>query len=503
MSSGDYIRVEGTIHSWNLTAEEENARRFFMVVLPFGEASRAFKAYIYDDRKGTGEQRSEIESHVKALKKSMAADTYTPTPVSVGVYPRHFQDRQEKDGFVAFAVEEKDPLPLTDGQQRFAALKRMKEEAVADGDTGLAARIDGLPIVATVHLGGDTQRDFINLQLGKNIDGALLRSLKVRQEMFPVKTREAVKLAHAIARSLQEDNLSPFAKTVRFDTRGCYPLPVTTVAPTGSSDLSTSLVGLAKVALETGLLKCDAKRLASLVVDCVQTLRKQSPELLADGMLLCPPPEGGKGSSTLLVGLGVCMAHRLAATGRSKVEDGDREALVHAAKAAFDGMVEGNMSAQFKRQLMGKFASEFFGDLEVEMHQNVPLDLVHTLSGPAFDASPLPKRKAAPRGRSKSDKARPTARSSSEEDRGNPVWGQVVEELGDLRDAIALGGSANGGVIHAGDMVPAMLDPGVSYVSKATLDKFGKGKLKQINGGDKVATFDPDPTTPMPWDESS
>jgi hypothetical protein len=53
---------------------------------------------------------------------------------------------------------------------------------------------------------------------------------------------------------------------------------------------------------------------------------------------------------------------------------------------------------------------------------------------------------------------------------------------------------ARGGPVPAtSDTVPVLLDPGVSYLSRSFVEKFGMEKLKAINGGGEIVVTDDGP----------
>ena len=147
-------------------------------------------------------------------------------------------------------------------------------------------------------------------------------SLKLRAKMLNY-SDATMQTAYEVARKPNKAPDSPFSKLIRFDSpndRAVGKLPVTTLAARGSSDLATSLVGLAKVAGENA----EPERLASTMTAAVQAVKDQFASLLEEGMpLALPENDGTKGSATMLVGLGVCLAFRMKALGRELPEQDD------------------------------------------------------------------------------------------------------------------------------------------------------------------------------------
>src|SRR5262249_18700252 len=171
----------GTVKTWKLF---EHTRQFAEVTLPYTEANELFMPVRYNGLTGMGEQRVILPAHLRKLKKAMEAGQYTPTPASAGLRNKHREAvRYEKhsDGTVTFRLEvdSNDPLPLTDGGHRMEAIRRIIKEteeklALAKDDcekAKLQAQRDearNLPVTVTIYLDGEPQRDFINLQAGRN-----------------------------------------------------------------------------------------------------------------------------------------------------------------------------------------------------------------------------------------------------------------------------------------------------------------------------------------------
>ncbi|MFO0964619.1 MAG: hypothetical protein U0793_03400 [Gemmataceae bacterium] len=240
--------------------------------------------------------------------------------------------------------------------------------------------VDALPVTATIYLDGDPQHDFINLQAGREVDKTHMMALSVQNGRLG----DDFKLAFEIARELHKQEGSPLQRQLRFDSRGISRLPVSTFCAKGS-DLSTSLLGLVRVG------KGDATKLAGHVVAAYQAVAKDAPDLVQSKRMLAPAWDGTKGSCTMLVGLGVCLAFRLSVQGRDTASLDDLSRLVESAKATLSEPVSGNFSGPFKRAAIGRFAKAFLDDLPGDRHEGIPVDLLRALSCSAFGVSALAK----------------------------------------------------------------------------------------------------------------
>jgi hypothetical protein len=414
--------IKGTVRVWGLT---ESKREYINVSTTYGEARLLFKSDPYSALSGKGEQRGIVENHAKRLRREMEAGTFTPCSFHVGVRKNQLKNVQyeEVDGLRTATVplDGLETLPLTNGGHRFQALnwirdeaekavkdakaveaKATTDEAKAEAANAVVAAeaflelVDNQPIEAMVLLNGSTQDDFINLQYGKPVDQAHMLSLKIARGQTNPKSTPFLKLAFSIAKALNGgDANSPFYRQIRFDSRGFAALPISTLCPKGASDLSCSLTGLAKVGQGSKPAK-SAEWLADVVNITYKILADKAPELIKEGKVLTPPPNGTKGSATLLIGVAVALAYRMMFLNEDKVSDRTKGVLVDAAKETLDNDVNGNFSGPAKRGLIGAFVKEFFSDLtNIEKHEGVPLELVKTISSSAYDVSPLPKAKKA------------------------------------------------------------------------------------------------------------
>ena len=385
------LSLHGEVHVWDFG---DVKREYTTVTIPFATAAQIIKAEVYSAKTGHGEQREEIDAWVKKLKTSMEQGKFTPTSISVGTKEKHRKALRfhELDGTrlveLEIDLDSTPTLPLLNAQQRFAALKRIRKQAE---NPDVQAKIDALPVTAIIYLDGSTREDFINLNQGKAIDAAHLLSLKVQTKTVAEKDLPYYRVAVDIAKQLASDPDSPFVGQIRFDSRGIAPLTINTLCAKGGSDIGTSLMGLAKVALHAPNGPYDAEAMAETFKTAYRVIKEKAPDLMLPNKVITPPPEGTRGSATMLIGMAVVLAYRTALETDS--DDVVHEQLVEAAQTTLDDMISGNFSGPIKRDYLGKFTACFFKDVEVEKHHGIPKELVKILSASTFAVPKLPKEK--------------------------------------------------------------------------------------------------------------
>lgn len=322
------------------------------------------------------------------LRREMESDNFTPTVVHMGLRPHHnHTDFTQKDAVqTATLVIGQHKLPLTNGGHRLNALGQIRTKAEAAVSTAktdkekqeaqkFLALVDLQPITAMILLNGDPQDDFINPQKGKKVDSAHLFSMKVQWLKAGDKNAVALKMAVDVARLLHNSKQSPLHNMIRFDTKGLAPLPISSLCSKESSDLGTSLLGLARVGLEAGKPK-SAEWLANCVLTVLKVLKEKAPTLLEEGRMLTPPPDGSKGSAGLLIGVSLALAYRLIVLGQEVASTRDHAILADAAKETLDETVNGNFSGPDKRSLLGRFVEELFQEMTtIDKHAGIPLGL--------------------------------------------------------------------------------------------------------------------------------
>jgi hypothetical protein len=408
-------KLTGELTKWTLF---DHKRQYgTMQNIPFYEAREFLMAVPYNGRTGQGQQRDIVESHARKLKKEMEAGTFTPANLSAGCSKKHGEAVvRNNDGTFTLPVNSDDPLLLTDGGHRFEAMalivKELEEKVAraANGKdkerlTGWLEQAKALPVTVTIYFDGEPAQDFVRLQQGRAVDATHMLGIRIQHQMLE---QPALRLSFDAAKVLHTQDGSPFQNSVRFDSRGKLPLPFSTLCSAGSSDIGTSLVGLARVGLSDKGSPKDAAWLANVVVSAFKSLRTAAPAALEYGRVLTTLSNNGtKGSVTMMVGVGVCLAYRIIALGHESPTEDDLSRLVSAVKYALNETVDGNFSSPVKRKLLGIFAKKFFSDMPGDKHDDLPVALLRTLSASAFGVGPLPKEKKEPKpaksGRKKKD----------------------------------------------------------------------------------------------------
>jgi hypothetical protein len=394
------VKIAGRYNLWTLNG---HTRAYADVSLPYRQAVEFVQPVRYNAQTGKGEQRELLPSHAKKLHSEMVGGTYVPTQMTASLRENHRQNLSLDAAACTFdlLVKVDDPLPQTDGSHRYAGLalrvRELKDKlarASAEEKSALEASLDevmNLPIGVRIFFDGDPQQDFLALQQGRTVDAAHLLSMKIQKGVTQGDT--PYKLAFDAANHLNK-HMGPFHGLIRFDSQDekgalVKRLPISTLCTRAASDLSTSLVGLAKVGSEFG---ANARFLAGCVKAAHETLQQQYPSVLEAAKVITPVMNGGtKGSATMLLGVGLCLAYRLLTQERKLDEAGeDLTRLVESVARTLDRPVEGNFSAQTKRVLMGEFARDFLGDLP-SLHDGIPVDLLKIIPPSAWNATALPK----------------------------------------------------------------------------------------------------------------
>ncbi len=392
------VTLEGRVHNWSLFGA---TRAFGLVCLPYGEAREVFRVFRFNGLTGKGEQRETVASHVRKIEKEIRDSKFTPTPISVGLRKTHLVDlKLTKEGMFLLPVEDKQAaLPMTDGQHRFegieAILEDLRQRHKQEKDEARKQILDtqinevlALPIAATIHFDGDPQIDFINLQAGRSVDAAHMLTLKIRRQAL---TEPAMALAFEVARELSTNEESPYHNQIRFDSRGISPLPISTMCARGSSDLSTSLVGLAKVGHDQ-----KPEWLAHVVIEVFKAFKEHCSELLEYGKVLTPIANAGtKGSATVLIGVAISVAFD-ALSREDKSLDLTR--VIETASNHLNVQVEKSFAGGMKRALMHEFGQPFFSSCDAEdLHHGIPVKLIQLLSASCYGIPPLPKEDKPPK----------------------------------------------------------------------------------------------------------
>ncbi len=386
-------------HRWTIG----ETRDYVLVTLPYNEFAQFFSVFAYSAASGKGEQRHTIPGHAKYLAKEMVEGRYSPDAMKAALYAKHRKLLVENiDGTVNLTLNTEEPLPITDGGHRRAAmatilegLTSMREEGVENAQLETAiANVNETSVSVEVLLDGNPKADFLRFQMGRPVEKSQLFSMSVGQKMHRGEEPAIMRLAWETAKCLDKQEGSPFREKFYFDSRKCMrPLPVTTVCDKSASGLSTSLVGLARV-----LPHASAEDLSAIVVTAFAAISEKAPTLLEEGTILTPPAvvAATRGSATMLVGVGVVLGYLASLNEDSKPTEDDIKHVVSAAKAALDHKVNGSFTSSQKRALMGDFTREACKRLKGPAHEGVPVALVEKLSSSAFGLSKLSKQKTPP-----------------------------------------------------------------------------------------------------------
>lgn len=385
------MKLSGEVFNWNLCGN----RVYATVTMSFSQACEAIMPYHFDATNGEGEQREVVAAHARKLKKEMLEGRYTPTPVSAGVHPSHKKRLTIENGRFAIDVDPGEPLPQTNGQHRFEALHqilaevkdKLKKAKTEEEKKELEKRItliNALPISILLNLDGNPAIDFVNLQASKAVDKAHMMVMRIFQD----ESDPSVKMAYSTARALHNAEGSPFRDQIKFDSRGNLALPITTLCSKGASDIGTSLIGLSRIAEHFSKAERHA---AHAVISVYQAIKENQASLQDYGKVLTPIRDGGKrGAATMYIGLASCLLYRIMLEGRDLPTDEDKKHLADVAAELLDEPVAGGFASARKRELLGRFARQYFSDLAVTMHEGIPTELVRILSSSTFNVSKLP-----------------------------------------------------------------------------------------------------------------
>jgi hypothetical protein len=381
--------LTGKINNHSLNG---HSREFVSLVLPFSTAKRVFRPYKYDANNDVGEQRGEVTSQIRLLSKELENGHYTPAPVHAGVYDVHTKVMERHGDEVTISWEDRiPPLPLTNGQQRFCAIQALLDKAIKAGDTAKQDLINSCPIPILLLLDGNTKEDFIHLQLGKKVDASQLCSMKIATGRFKEKDLALMNLCMQAARRLDTDCKSPLHKSIKFDSNPLRYMPINTLISNGASDNACSLYGFAKLAVNAE--DADGVLIANTITECYNKLFDAEPRLFDPKFLLCPPPDGTKGGATLMVGIASLYFYKQLVL--EQHEDNYwwvnlDESLVTHAKTHFLKTAGGNLSGPIKRQIMGRFALDFFEDLWTPPLDTDGKSVVDQLPVRPYDCIPTP-----------------------------------------------------------------------------------------------------------------
>lgn len=370
MASATTLKVTAPVRTFTLNG---HTRSYVDLSMSFADYRKFFKPNAFDALRGSGEQRALKPTHAKKIAKAMLTGDYTPSHRGACLSAKQRKELLTiKDGVATLELREASPIPETDGQHRDEAGLHIRTS-----NPNLADEVDALPVEVKVMLDGNAKKDFLNHQAGLSVDKAHMFSLKVKLDASP-----EMEFAWGVAKLLVSRQDGPFNNVIRFDSRGGSGLPVTTLCAKGTSDLSSSLVGLAKVCIEG---KQGQEFASNCVVEVYKILKERLASAFEPGKVLTPPPNETRGSATMLVGVSICLAYELIRT--ESVIPGDElgEKLAKAVSMSLDRAlsVDVKLSAQGKRTLLNEFCSYFFDGLDGN-RSGVPNALMNTLSTSAY-----------------------------------------------------------------------------------------------------------------------
>ncbi len=391
----------------------EKPRVWATAEIAFKDIRKIVKIEEYDSETGKGFQRGGIEAWMKKLSGYMDRNEFTPNSWAAGVLKSHLKDLgaiEPGRKIDSWKISSTVPLVSLDGQQRWGAMEILRRKYEAD-PVRLKA-IDESIITVTIFLDPEfTRKDFLNLQSGKAVDSSQMLSMKIREGVIDEAKQPILMLAQTTARIVNSDNTSPFHKRIKFDSGDVAPLALNSLLTLGASDIGTSIAGGAKIAIQ---FKKDAKWLASMYTTSFHAIEKYGEKsevesaiddsvhkivnVLDKKKLLYP--QGKKGSSSLLIGIGNVFAYRMAKMPRDEPRPQDLKQFVEAVEDTFNEEVNGNLSGSDKRRWMGIFLDRYTSDFtrrtaddesdkkKVDAYTNGssfwPVDLIDILSKSAF-----------------------------------------------------------------------------------------------------------------------
>lgn len=359
-----------------------NVRQYVQFNIPFSEAKEYFVSKPFNALTGEGSQRVNFDSQIKLLKKAMENGSYTPETFHVSAYPDSFVINNSD---VQLNLDSDNPIELINGDHRMSVLKQLRTKFEEDADR--LEEIDSLPIPVIVYLDGDPKKDFVNLQLGRAVDSAHMFSMQVQEKLFDPSKQELAEFALELAKELDASKDSPFYHQIKFDSRRLSGLPIASLCQKGSSDIATSFIGLSKVALQ---FNKDVEWCKNLFIQVMDALKNANIDAIKDDGFFCFPPEGTKGSATMLISLVVLAAYNCLSQNINEISDDELNKIVEAVKAHGNDKVNGNFSSPVKRSIVKNITSHIFSN-NAELHEGVPVGLVKTLSTSTFGISKLPK----------------------------------------------------------------------------------------------------------------
>lgn len=384
----EQVELKGRVCEWIVNGKK---RRYTTVVVPFREAREVFQPKVFNPLNGQGEQRGEVEAQIKKLYRAYKEGSFTPTPWAASVRPAHKDLMKEHSGHVSIQLDltkdEYEPLALTDGQQRCAALEKLVEEAEDNDKKELFDQLMDLPIPVIVYLDGDPKEDFVNLQKGHSVDASHVLAMSIQRGMLDEKHGGDLRLAFDLAKKLRDSKNSPFYNLIRMGGNKSGSLPLAGLATTNKSNAITSLIGTIKLFVRQNTDKPDMKAAAQAfsMLDgaMFDSETSQVPHLIEDGKLLGKDNRNKTGTARLIIGITNVYAYAVLFGGLSE-EEAVRH-TIRASAAVFDMPSKGNLSTPTMRPFMLQYTSTFFEPINVDKTpEGLPAELLDIIGESSF-----------------------------------------------------------------------------------------------------------------------
>ena len=380
-TKNEVVTISG--HVYDSAILGNKGQRYMNVTLPFRDIKDIVTIEQYNASTGRGVQRGALNAHQNKLAKAMENNSYTPAPFTAMLRSSAAKSLVvDNKGFANIEfIRGKDSLVSLDGSQRNGSLQKLLDSSE---DETAKESVLNMPIPLIVLLDGSAKEHFLNANSGKAIDTLQTMVMKAKGHIGQKKGMGDV-MAEAVnmASLMNKDKNSPFYNLIRMDVQSNQAIKATTLMSTGSSDIGTSLVGLAKI---TAKSKVEREVACGYVTSIFDAFSAAHPTLIEHDRPLAAPNVGSKGAATMWIGLGNLLAY--AAYTAEECTDEMVGLLVSCAYDQFKGeKIQGSFTSAYKREKSGAIAKEFFAGSEEDNHEGVPLGLVTLLSASTFGLS--------------------------------------------------------------------------------------------------------------------
>jgi hypothetical protein len=268
-----------------------------------------------------------------------------------------------------------------------ATTKNTEDEFERDYALKMLDLIDMTPITIQVYLSPECiQEDFLRLQLGKAVSRNQIKSMQIAGGVVDKKKAPFFDMATKVARLLNADTRSFLFNQVAFDAGVKFPLNYSSLIADHASSLATTLYGGALIARA---FDKSPEWMVERYVEAYNAIKNYEDEkdghyvFIDPSEKLCTTYDGGeRGGSHLMIGVGNCLAWRLAREDRDEATEQDVERLLKNVEWKLRGPSTGGTFTD-KRRDMGNFARSYFADLKdkkVAMVDKVPEPLIELTS---------------------------------------------------------------------------------------------------------------------------